>query len=106
LGKEIAKKKKNASRTVTALQAEIAKEQAAIRQDKSDGGSEEEQVSSSDEEETELLVDSVPAVNQPTTSASKVCALRLALWPSIEYLASVRCSYQVRPDVRAQKSKV
>jgi ATP-dependent RNA helicase DDX10/DBP4 len=79
LGKEIAKKKKNASRTVAALQAEIAREQAATNEDKSDGGAEDEDVSSSDGEETELPVDTMQAVHEPAAKTSKVCSPLLTL---------------------------
>lgn len=69
LGKEIAKKKKNVSRTVAALQAEIAKEQEAKANDESDSEADE---SSSDEEETQLLADSVKPVDEPPSKNSKV----------------------------------
>jgi ATP-dependent RNA helicase DDX10/DBP4 len=101
LGKEIAKK--NASRTVVALQAEIAREQAAKREDKSDDGLEGD---SSAEEEIALPVDSMHVVDEPTAKASKVCPPTLTPWPSTEYLVSVCYPHKVRPDVRAQKPKV
>jgi len=70
LGKEIAKKKKNASRAVAALQAEIAREQA---EDTSDGGAAKEEESSSDEEETALPADTMQVVDEPKVKTSKVC---------------------------------
>jgi hypothetical protein len=70
LGKEIAKKKKNASRTIAALQAEIAREQA---EDTSDGGAATGEESSNDEEETALPVDAMQAVDEPKVKFSKVC---------------------------------
>jgi ATP-dependent RNA helicase DDX10/DBP4 len=80
LGREIAKKKKNASRTVAALQAEIAKEEAATKKDESDGEATDETGSSSDEEETELPIDSEQAADEPTASkALKVCCTALSL---------------------------
>jgi hypothetical protein len=101
LGKEIAKKKKNASRTVGVLQAEIAREHAAKLGDKSDNQEEEE---SSSEEETALPVGNV---YEPIAKAStKVCRPPLTHWLPTKYLVPACCSYQVRPDVRAQKSKV
>lgn len=60
LGREIAKKKKNASRTVAALQAEIAKDQEAKSHEESDR---EAEGSSGDEEETELPIDSAKAAH-------------------------------------------
>lgn len=100
LGKEIAKKKKNASRTVAVLQSEITREHAAKLGDKNDS---QEEVSSS-EEETELPVG---IVDEPIAKAStKVCRPLLTHWLPAEYLVPACCSYQIRPNVRAQKSEV
>lgn len=64
INKDAGKKKKNASRTVAALQAEIAKEHQAKKAEESDG-SESDEASSGDEEETDLAVGSTLAAEEP-----------------------------------------
>lgn len=82
LGKEIAKKKKNASRTVAALQAEIAEEQMAKQTHDSDITNDED---SSSEDETALPIDSAGAADVPSVSkASKVSPVSLPMPYSIK----------------------
>jgi ATP-dependent RNA helicase DDX10/DBP4 len=77
LGKGIAKQKKNASRTISALQAEIAKEQAAEKEGVD--GSATDAESSSDEDGKEASIDSTHSVSQPLMQkATKVCILPLS----------------------------
>lgn len=68
LNKELAKKK-NASRTVTAIQAEILKEQDARA---SESDAEEADESFGSEDEAAVPADSAQPTNQPVASGSKV----------------------------------
>lgn len=69
----ITKQRKNASRTVAALQAEIAHEQAATNKD---SGTSDEGGSSSDEEGAEQAIESAQAMDVPMAQkAQKVCGL-------------------------------
>jgi ATP-dependent RNA helicase DDX10/DBP4 len=105
LSKEIAKQKKNASRTVAALQAEITEEQSAKKDNNSDNGSDEDEDSSADEEESAPTLDSIQ-LGESTVKPSKVYLPPIDLFPSTKFSTLARRTYQIRPDVRTQKSKV